>query len=424
MACACRKRHVVDVETGARLLRLDSREAARGEASESEAAITPATQCISCAQKHYDQAWAAFNEAGYAEADRRFLRGELRAVVLHVFREWPEIAQTAREAALLVQEGRDNEAVPMMDKLGNMIDREFFRANPEVRDRLSLMAKITGRRGPAPAEGSLSDGSLSDGSEIHPVSADSSPVDVVICLGNGSHSDNDELRILLRSIERNARGIGRVVIAGHAPEWVQNVETLDMDDPHRHNKDANLWEKTLEAIRRFSMKRFLWCADDNAFTQTVDVRDMPVIYNARGIGIFSSGSTWHNRMRHTLEWCAGLNPGFPADRMNFDCHAPQVFDGRAVLNFADIAKWDRQPGLCIYTAWRALEAEAYPGWKPWENAVEMTTVKSTWEKPTMRPTPDDLRGRMFCGYNDIGFLEFSVREALFGLFPEKSRYEK
>lgn len=99
----------------------------------------PTEQCIACGQKHFDEAYIAFNECGYTEANRRFVRGSLRAVVLHTFREWPEIGKLARECALLVQEARDKEAAEKMELLGSIIDAEFYKANPEVKERLDKL---------------------------------------------------------------------------------------------------------------------------------------------------------------------------------------------------------------------------------------------------------------------------------------------
>lgn len=104
--------------------------------TQSEEKIKPTDQCIACAQKHYDEAWIAFNECGYEDANRRFVRGSLRAVVLHTFRDWKEIGRLARECALLVQEGKDEEAVSKMELLGGMIDCEFYKVNPQIKERI------------------------------------------------------------------------------------------------------------------------------------------------------------------------------------------------------------------------------------------------------------------------------------------------
>lgn len=101
----------------------------------------PTDICIACAQKHYDEAWIAFNECGYSDENRRFIRGSLRAIVLHTYKEWAEIGNLARECALLIQEGKDKEAIPKMEQLGSMIDAEFYRVNPEIKERIEELKR-------------------------------------------------------------------------------------------------------------------------------------------------------------------------------------------------------------------------------------------------------------------------------------------
>lgn len=124
MACACSQRNP-SAKTEAEIPQ-----------NKSGADILPTTQCIACAQKHLDEAWCAFRERGYARENRRHVRGSLRAVVLHTFREWPAIADLARECALLVQEARDAEAEAPLERLCEMVDEAFEEANPDVRRRL------------------------------------------------------------------------------------------------------------------------------------------------------------------------------------------------------------------------------------------------------------------------------------------------
>ena len=122
-----------------------------------EEKIKPTEQCIACAQKHFDEAWIAFNECGYEDANRRFVRGSLRAVVLHTFREWKEIGRLARECALLVQSAEDDKAVSKMELLGGMIDKEFYKANPEALQRLNTLKERANEQHPT-ADSASGDG--------------------------------------------------------------------------------------------------------------------------------------------------------------------------------------------------------------------------------------------------------------------------
>jgi len=111
------------------------------DARSDEDRILPTTQCIACCQKHMDEAWCLFNEYGYSDENRRFIRGNLRAIVLHSYKEWKDIATQARKCALLVQEAKDDEALDEMRKLCEMIDGEFYNVNPEVKERIDALKK-------------------------------------------------------------------------------------------------------------------------------------------------------------------------------------------------------------------------------------------------------------------------------------------
>ena len=100
----------------------------------------PSDQCIACAQKHMDQAWQAYNEHGYELANRRYIRANLRAVVSHTMRDWPEIADEARKLALAIQAAADNQRVDEdFDQLAEKIDLAYLEAYPEVAQRLESL---------------------------------------------------------------------------------------------------------------------------------------------------------------------------------------------------------------------------------------------------------------------------------------------
>ncbi len=109
-------------------------------AAPAEAARTrPMDQCIACAQKHFDEAYCLFHEYTYGNANRRWIRGSLRAVVGHTYSRWPLLASQARELALLIQENRDGETSGLWERLGEDIDRIYLDENPEARKNLEAL---------------------------------------------------------------------------------------------------------------------------------------------------------------------------------------------------------------------------------------------------------------------------------------------
>ena len=238
-------------------------------------------------------------------------------------------------------------------------------------------------------------------------------MDLIIPLGSESKSQNDELKILLRSVDKNAPGITRVILATVCPpEWIQNVELVPTEDSLKHNKDGNLIQKVLDSIRRFDIHGgFMFSADDNVFVKPCNVEDIPILYNSHGYDYYKKNPRrWHRRMARTFEFFRERGVEIPH---SYECHAPQVFDADKVLKGMEDIDYRSGIGLGIYTAFRAVSGEAGSG-------IEQGSFKSTHENADGAKKPLD---RMLAGYNDEAFLN-GLWERLLELFPEKSRFER
>lgn len=238
----------------------------------------------------------------------------------------------------------------------------------------------------------------------------------IIPLGNGSwQGRNDELRLLLRSLERNAIGLGTIYIATiYKPSWLKESDGLvvvPIKDIYNSNKDANLFEKTLRTIEMYNIGDFVFTADDAALLKPMNLADIPVLHNHRDNGRFycQSLTKWQNRVRNTLEWAKARGSVLPH---NYECHCPQVFDGKALIEGMKDVDYVTQPGLTIYTAWRVVTDS-------WRDSQNQLDFKETHELPC---TATDIRfDKPFIGYNDTAF--GCIREELFRRFPERSKYE-
>lgn len=234
-------------------------------------------------------------------------------------------------------------------------------------------------------------------------------VDVVLPLGNGSQSNNDELRLCLRSIEQFMPSVGRVwLMTVYPPDWIRNVEIVDIPDKHRHNKDANLFDKVLSAaVNPRVSKTFVFFSDDQCLLAPFDPFTAKVVYNERGPEVFNTSGTWHRRMTRTFELLRGR--GLTLD-CNFDGHVPMVYTKEEFVKALRGVDYVPEPGFCINTLVCGVLQ------KP--KAVAMSRVKVTAESGGDRK----LEGKLYAGYNNTGF-KSGMRDALFKLFPQKSRYE-
>ena len=242
-------------------------------------------------------------------------------------------------------------------------------------------------------------------------------IDIIICLGRGSSHGDDELRILLRSLERNVSGTGRIFIATHyAPKWLESskITVVDIDDIYTDNKDANLHRKTLEVIRRYDIGRFCWLSDDVVFLKSVDLKDIPILRGIKPCGEFQPDRIWTNRLCHTFDFARSVGADI---HFSYEVHAPQVFDGRLLLEKMDGVDYVIQPGLTIFTAWRAVcgqiglpDEQPFTGWKE-TLSTDVAAVNAKLDRP-------------FVGYNDDAFDVIDFRKRLFRIFNEKSIYER
>lgn len=242
------------------------------------------------------------------------------------------------------------------------------------------------------------------------------PMDYIIPLGSGSRSDNDELRILLRSLERNAYNLGRVIIVSQcAPEWLRNVIVVPMGDELPHNKDGNIINKILTGIKTVGLTgEFVWSADDLAVVKPVDLASLPPIWNRNGRAHFAKEARkpkhrWHERMVRTFDLAEEIGVALEC---NYEAHAMQRLNANELLNAISGIDYESGLGYGIMTLFAMrtgrMGGEPQERWKTCHETEESA-------KAGFGTVP-------FVQYNDKAFLN-GLRDRLFQTFPMKSRYE-
>lgn len=359
-----------------------------------EGRMKPTEQCTMCAYKHLEIALNAYSELSYEIDNREYVAGQLRLAVEHLKFDHREIALKVRDLAVNLEMAKDSNKAQFSECISNALKvvRELMYVDhPEIFNRLKAIPQAHGRFTP----------------------------DVIIPLGDGSKVDNEELRILLRSIETNLKEHGKIyLVTSRCPEWINKdtVEVVNIPDHYGNNKDANLHEKTLRTIEKYGIHNFLWCADDNCIMKPVVACEIPILYNRKARSDFDNSGKWGKRVKNTFEWADSR--GVHLDH-HFECHAPQIFNGDKLLKGMKNVDYINQPGLTIYTTWRVV-TDSY------KNALPQGDYKNTYEMETeesMRNRKDsELESRLFIGYNDSA-IESGLIGRLRRIFPNKSRYE-
>ena len=427
-----------------------------------EGRVAPDSQCTTCALKHVEMAKEAWGEFLYEEENRRWCARHLRLAVEHLKIDHKDEALKCRETANIIELALDKDKKDVKIRLDKLYSRllDLFKSDqPEYVQRLDGLQDLSSSSFsevssesvetiPIPNVNpddvktiSIPNFTSDMNGGVMPLSMDtekeesalpletvfSSPffnmmgqpidrgTDIIIPLGPGSKSDNDELKILLRSIERNCTGIKRIILATrHVPEWLNKSKftIVPLDDPEEHLKDANLIYKTLEVIKRCRVQSFVWCADDNVFMKEVKLDEIPRLHNPRGRNAFSPERKWCRRVINTFDYFKQL--GIDID-YNFETHTPQYFrDAQGLLKAMEKVDYREQPGLTIMTAF-------YCSLKDVDKGLLQQDYKETFESAeSVRNAKFD---KMYVGYNDRAFIDGGLRERLFKVFKDKSRYE-
>lgn len=354
----------------------------------------PYDQCTTCAKKHIVKAWNLFNEFTYTDDNRDAISGQLRNAADHLKDDHRETALYVRDLAVLIEENRDKEIGDMWDKILTEVREYYYIDHPDAARRLLQL------------RGELSDSGDSSSAETK----NDKLIDYIIPLGTESKFNNDELRILLRSLERNAIGLGTIyIVATQPPSWLQNVTIIKMGDPLPHNKDGNIINKVLKAASLpVISSEFVWSADDNVFMKPVVLSKLPPIYNTRNKEKFANqDSIWRRRVYRTFEF---LEKRGVILEHNYESHTPQRFDTKKLLEAMKGIDYESDIGYTIDTLFFGLlgvtDGEPQADWK--------CTIERTAEIDLTKP---------FLGYNDGGFAS-GLREKLFKIFDKPSKYEK
>lgn len=248
------------------------------------------------------------------------------------------------------------------------------------------------------------------------VSSNTKPVDVIIPLSTGSRSNNDELRICFRSIAKHALDIGKIIlVTTEPPAWLSDaVNVLAIPDTGAHNKDANIINKVISALKHYNIvDDFVFFSDDQCLLKDINLRELPPVYNNRSKDIFvnaKKANNWTRRVVNTFNFLEKQGIYLPH---NYESHTPQRYNAEKLLATIEGIDYKKLPGFTINTLFMGMLGVT--------GGVRQSEVKVTYEDERQYTTlTTDLP---FCGYNDKGFLS-GLRDILFDKFNQPSIYEQ
>ena len=332
----------------------------------------PDEPCVICLHKHFSFAYSLMREVGYEEQNTDLIVGNLEGAAEHCRQLNPVVAEQLREARHLWQ------------------FRKFFQAENLLK---TLSPQIAAMR-----EGHLRQNSTEE-------------YDVLIPFRERSSAANgEELRMALRSIERNLVGYRKIWVAGPTlPKWARNVEFVRVPDLGK-NKQERINHAIVSVLSKPECaENVIFWADDNALLLKTRCDAFPRVRNSGDLSDVKPSQTWWDNTRHATAEALKAR-GLPT--VDYEAHTPVLFRRDDYLNMQrEFDFTGTEPGLCYIS----LYCNRYPV----EKVQMREEVKAT---VTDRFGREVFNGKRFLGYNDNG-VKAGVLQVLGEALNTPCRYE-
>lgn len=240
--------------------------------------------------------------------------------------------------------------------------------------------------------------------------------DVVYKLGSGSKYDDKELRYSLRSLSY-FKGLGKIYIVGHRPNWIQNVIHISNPDVFLANKDANLINKLILASHHPSIsEEFLNFSDDQLLMRECSYSDFTTPYYDNSLINFLPDqklNRWKTRLKNTIRVLK--EKGLPANC--YEGHIPTLINKKDYVNIVFNYNYPEGVGMCGNTLY--FNSKFAPGMQlPLDFSVKLESIC---------PEPDQINSFIKDTVIHFNYASASVNQNLFlyleSKFPNKSIYE-
>ena len=198
-------------------------------------------------------------------------------------------------------------------------------------------------------------------------------MDVLYILGRGSKHEDMELRLSLRCLEKNAKGLGRVFIVGNCPEWVKNVIHIPAEDTYQ--SESNAFQKILKGCKSSISDEFLLMNDDFFMMKEFDVNNYPIW--TRGVLEQKNEDDPYSRsINKTREF---LLP-YSKVPLNYEVHCPIKLNKHRMLMLEDIAESVKRAETGLLC--RSLYGNIFNVCDFWDTCIEDTKLRTDeWKEP-------------------------------------------
>ena len=235
-------------------------------------------------------------------------------------------------------------------------------------------------------------------------------IDVLYIKGKPSLSMDLELKYSLRTLEQNAKGIGRVFITGECPEFINKDKIIFTPEEDIGSPMINHWWKVKQTIERTDIsKRFVLMYDDIFFTKEVEIETYPFYQKGFLHQIKTGGPVYRESLYNAAEWL--LNHG--KTMYDFELHVPCIYDKNKFKKLTEV--FEKIKGEYPAMAVRSVYANLFEKERPFRSDIKFRTPNES---------PEDLPEEADClSVSDSAF-RYKVLPWLEKNYPERSKYEK
>lgn len=186
-------------------------------------------------------------------------------------------------------------------------------------------------------------------------------MDVLYVVGTGSRHGNIELRMSLRSIAKYGTGIGKVIVAGHPPEWLsREVVKVCVNDRYSY-KHSNILSCIETAVDQGLVAGdFLYSSDDHFYCSDVDFDNYPYFVKGELRNSVSPSDPFYNYRKSLCDTNALCRKhGFPTRNYSQHCNThmnAEVFKAiRPVVHESYGLRFGAEPTSLLMNAWQTFD---------------------------------------------------------------------
>lgn len=146
-------------------------------------------------------------------------------------------------------------------------------------------------------------------------------IDILYIVGTGSKFDNRELLYSLRSLDKFGKNVGRVIISGYCPDFIDKDKIVHVECEDIATPSVNHWWKVKQAFKVAESNKVLLMYDDIFFCKDVYCENYPYYFRGE-LPSEDKLSKWGHIQYLAKSWLS--KRGLPTK--HYGVHTPFIYE--------------------------------------------------------------------------------------------------